>query len=122
MLSKCLVNAILKETRAKIHEFSPCSLLGTVWAFDELRIQRLKLVQKLGVAASRLIEQFDSKEFLKFNWVFWQAGGKDDSWAKAAASQYERKYAFHSTSPGVALSMQVPVVKTVGGICNDEPV
>ena len=74
------------------------------------------------MAASRLIEQFETKEFLRFNSLFWQAGGKDDSWAKAASSQYERKYAFQSTSPGVALSMQVPVVKTVGGICDDEPV
>ena len=119
MLSKCLVNAILKETRAKINEFSPCSLLDTVWAFDELRIQRLKLVQKVGVAASWLIEQFDSKEFLKFNSVFWQAGGKDDSWAKAAASQYERKYMFTRIIPDVTLSMQVPVVKAVRGFCDD---
>merc|ERR1712216_329563 len=59
MLSKCLVNTILKETRAKFNEFSPCSLLGTLWAFDDLRIQRLKLVQKVGVAVSRLIKQFD---------------------------------------------------------------
>ena len=98
------------------------SLLGTVWAFDALRIQRLKLVQKVGVAASRLIEQFETKEFLKFNSLFWQAGGKDDSWAKAASSQYERKYAFQSTSPGVALSMQVPDVKAVDGICVEWPV
>ena len=54
--------------------------------------------------------------------MFWQAGGKDDSWAKAAASQYERKYAFQSTSPDVALSMQVPVLKAVDGICDDKPV
>ena len=79
-------------------------------------------MQKVGVAASLLIEQFESKEFLKFNWAFWQAGGKDDSWAKAAASQYERKYTFPSISPGVTLSMQVPVVKAVDGICYDVPV
>ena len=70
MLSKCLANTIVKETRARIHEFSPCSLASTVWALDELGIQRLKLMQKVGVAASLLIEQFESKEFLKFNWAF----------------------------------------------------
>ena len=93
--------------------------MGTVWAFDELRIQRLKLVQKVGVAASRLIEQLDSKDFLKFNWVFWHSGGKDDSWAKAAASQYERKHMFTRIIPDVTLSMQVPVVKAVNNICDD---
>ena len=67
MLSKCLANTIVKETRARIHEFSPCSLASTVWALDELGIQRLKLMQKVGAAASLLIEQFDSKQFLKFN-------------------------------------------------------
>ena len=67
MLSKCLANNILKETRARIHEFSSCSLASTVWALDELGIERLKLMQKVGAAASLLIEQFDSKQFLKFN-------------------------------------------------------
>ena len=70
MLSKCLANTLLKETRARIHEFSPGSLASMVWAFDELGIQRLKLVQKVGEAAYLFIEQFESKEFLEFNWVF----------------------------------------------------
>ena len=60
MLSKCLANTILKEARARIHEFSPCSLTSIVWAFDELGMQRLKLVQKVGVAASCLVEQFEA--------------------------------------------------------------
>ena len=30
MLSKCLANTILKETRARLHEFSPCSLTSIV--------------------------------------------------------------------------------------------
>ena len=30
MLSKCVANTILKETRARIHEFSPCRLASTV--------------------------------------------------------------------------------------------
>ena len=67
MLSKYLANMIIKETRARIHEFSICSLASTVWALDELGIQRLKLMRKVGAAASLLIEEFDSKEFLKFN-------------------------------------------------------
>ena len=70
MLSKCLANAILKEIRARIPECSPCSLTSIVWAFDELGIQRLKLMQKVAAAACLLIEQFESKEFLKFNWAF----------------------------------------------------
>ena len=40
--------------------------------------QRLKLMQKVGVAAHLLMEQFEPAVFLKFNWAF-QAGGKDDS-------------------------------------------
>ena len=70
MLSKFLANAILKEIRARIHECLPCSLTSTVWAFDELGIQRLKLMKQVGAAASLLIEQFEAKEFLKFNWAF----------------------------------------------------
>ena len=67
MLSKCLANTILKETRARIHEFSPASLTNMVWALDELGIQRLKLVQQVGEAAYLFIDQFESKEFLEFN-------------------------------------------------------
>ena len=52
MLSKCLANTLLKETRARIHEFSPSSLASTVWAFDELGIQRLKLMQKVNMSWS----------------------------------------------------------------------
>ena len=70
MLSKCLANAILKEIRGRVHECRPFSLTGTVWAFDELGILRLKLMQKVGAAASLLIEQYEPKEFLKFNWTF----------------------------------------------------
>ena len=122
MLSKCLANTLLKETRARIHEFSPGSLTSSAWAFDELGIQldqRLKLMQKVGAAAHLLIEQFESKEFLKFNRAFSQAGGKDDSYAKVADSQYERKYMFPSIISDVTLSMQVPGVKAVNGICDD---
>ena len=70
MLSKCLANAIMKEICARIHECRPCTLSSIVWAFDDLGIQRLKLMQKVGAVASLLIEQFESKEFLKFNWGF----------------------------------------------------
>ena len=70
MLSKCLANAIMKEICARIHECSPCSLSSILWAFDELGIQRLKTMQKVGAVASPLIEQYASKEFLKFNWAF----------------------------------------------------
>ena len=70
MLSKCLANAIMKEICARIHECNPCSLSSIVWAFDDLGIQGLKLMQKVGAVASLLIEQFESKEFLKFNWGF----------------------------------------------------
>ena len=70
MLSKCLANSLLKETRARIHEFSPGILTSSAWAFDELGIQRLKLIQKVGAAAPLLIEHSESKEFLKFNWAF----------------------------------------------------
>ena len=59
MLSKCLAKTILKETRTRIHEFSTCSLTSIVWAFDELGIQRLKLMQKVGAVASLLMEQFE---------------------------------------------------------------
>ena len=61
MLSKCLANTILNETRARIHEFGPGSLTNLVWALDELGIQRLKLVQKVGEAAYLFIEHFESK-------------------------------------------------------------
>ena len=70
MLSKCLANTLLRETRARIHEFSPGSLTSNAWAFDELGIQRLKLMQKVGAAAHLLTVQFGSKEFLKFKWAF----------------------------------------------------
>ena len=70
MLSKCLANAIMKEICARIHECSPCSLTSVLWAFDELGIQRLKLMQKVSAAAHMLIEQFESMEFLKFKLVF----------------------------------------------------
>ena len=119
MLSKCLANTLLKETRARIHEFSPGSLASSAWAFDELGIQRLKLMQKVGAAAHLLIEQIVPAVFLKFNWAFQHAGGNDDSWAKAAASQYERKHMFTRIIPDVTLSMQVPVVKAVRGFCDD---
>ena len=56
MLSKCLANAILKEMKERIHECLPCSLTSTVWAFDELGIQRLKMMKQVGAAASLLIE------------------------------------------------------------------
>ena len=52
MLSKCLANTLLKETRARIHEFSPGSLTSSAWAFDELGIQRLKLMQKVNMSWS----------------------------------------------------------------------
>ena len=67
MLSKCLANKLLMESRARIHEFSPGSLTSSAWAFDELGIQRLKLMQKVGVAAPLLIEQFELKAFFEFN-------------------------------------------------------
>ena len=73
MLSKCLANTLLKETRARIHEFSPGSLTSSALAFDELGIQldqRLKPMQRVSAAVHLLIEQFESKEFLKFNWAF----------------------------------------------------
>ena len=70
MLSKWPANTILKETRARLHEFSPCSLTIIVRAFGELGIQRFKLVQKVGEAAYLLIQWFESKELLEFNWVF----------------------------------------------------
>ena len=116
------MNMTLKETRARIHEFGPGSLTNMVWALDELGIQRLKLVQKVGAAAYLFIEQISPAVFLKFNWAFQQAGGKVDSWATAAASQYERKYIFPSIISDVTLSMQVPVVKTVNNICDDASV
>ena len=125
MLSKCLANTLLRETRARIHEFSPGSLTSNAWAFDELGIQldhRLKMMQKVGAAAHLLIGQFEPAVFLKFNWAFQQAGGKVDSWAKAAASQYERKYMFTRIIPDMTLSMQVPAVKAVNSICDDVPV
>ena len=67
MLSKCLANAIFKETRARIHEFSPHCLSSIVGVFDELGIPRLKLMRKVGAKAPLLIKQFELKEFLKFN-------------------------------------------------------
>ena len=70
MLSKCLANAILKEMRASIHECSPRSLASIVWAFDGLGIERRKMMKKVSAAASLLIEQFESGEFLQFNWAF----------------------------------------------------
>ena len=70
MLSKCLANTILNNTRARTHKFGSGSLTNMVWALDELGIQRLKLVQKVGEAAYLFIEQFESKEFLEFNWAF----------------------------------------------------
>ena len=60
--------------------------------------------------------------FWNFNWAFQLAGDNDDSWAKAAASLYERKYMFPSIISDVTLSMQVPVVKAVNNICDDAPV
>ena len=42
-------------------------------------------------------------------------------WAKVAASQYERTCTFPSIIPDVTLSMRVPVVKAVNGICDDVP-
>ena len=69
MLSKCLANMILKEIRVRIQECSPCGLTCIPMAFDELGIQRLKLMQKVGAAAALLIERCESKEFLKFNWA-----------------------------------------------------
>ena len=53
-----------------IHEFSPCSVASIVGAFDELDIQRLKLMQRIGVAAPLLVEQFEAKAFLKFEKSF----------------------------------------------------
>ena len=58
MLSKCLANAIMKEICARIHECSPCSLTSIVWAFGELALQTLKLMQKIGEVVYLLIQQF----------------------------------------------------------------
>ena len=65
-------------------------------------------MRKFGAAASLLIEQFDPENLLKFVEAFEVAGGKDESWAKAVASQHVCKYTFLSISLDVALSMQVP--------------
>ena len=40
----------------------------------------------------------------------------------AGTTQYERKYMFPSIISEVTLSMQVPAVKAVNGICDDVPV
>ena len=46
-------------------------------------------MQKIGAAASLLIDQFDTQDLLKFHWAYERAAGKDESWTKAAASKLE---------------------------------
>ena len=65
-------------------------------------------MQKIGAAASLLIEQFESSHLLNFLWDYERAGGKDESWANAVASRRESRYTFPSISLDVALSTQVP--------------
>ena len=71
-------------------------------------IQRPQLIQKFGAVACLLIEQFDSKNLIQFLWAYEELDGKHESWAKAAAPQRLRTYAFPSIRLEVALSMQVP--------------
>lgn len=51
-------------------------------------------MQKFGAAASLFIGEFKLKNLIRFPWGFEGAGGKDESWAKAMASQRQRKYVF----------------------------
>jgi len=51
-------------------------------------------------------------DLLKFVEAYQAAGGKDETWAEAVTSQYERKFEFPSMSLAVALNMQVPLDNT----------
>jgi len=66
-------------------------------------------MQKLGAAASCVIEEFAPNNLLRFSQAYKDAGGRDESWAKAVVTQRVREYTFPSISLEVALNMQVPV-------------
>eukprot|EP00747_Dinoflagellata_sp_TGD_P096942 gnl/TRDRNA2_/TRDRNA2_166985_c0_seq3.p1 gnl/TRDRNA2_/TRDRNA2_166985_c0~~gnl/TRDRNA2_/TRDRNA2_166985_c0_seq3.p1 ORF type:complete len:345 (-),score=56.72 gnl/TRDRNA2_/TRDRNA2_166985_c0_seq3:18-1004(-) len=123
MPNDCLAKAVAKIARKRVHEFTPRGLANLVWSFDQLGIRKQKLLQKIGAAASLLIQQFASDELLKFVWAYERAGGNDESWAKAVASQCERKYLFPTIGLDVALSTKVPHLKAKGGSCTstDDP-
>ena len=70
-----------------------------VWAFDHLNIQKPKLMRVVGTAASKLMEQFTPQQLLTFLAAYDQAGGKDESWAKAVASPRERKVCIPKYGP-----------------------
>ena len=91
-----LFMALARKAERRLGDFNARELTGMVWAFDELNIRSPKLMQKIGAAASQLIDQFGTEDLLKFRISYQRAGGKDESWARAAASQHEHMYPFPS--------------------------
>lgn len=110
--------ALAQVTEQRVGDFKTMELANAAWAFVTPGIQRTKVMQKLGAAASLLIEQFDPENLLKFLSAYEVAGGKDESWTQAVASQHVRTYKFPSLSLDVALSTQVPglLMKAQDGI------
>ena len=64
-------------------DFNPQNLANTAWAFLTVGIHTSDWMQKFGAATSKLIEQFDPVDLLKFLWGYAWAGDKKDLCAKA---------------------------------------
>ena len=110
-----LFNGLARTAERRLDQFNAQALANTAWAFRRLGIQKPKLMQKFGSAASLLIDQFTTVDLQKFVAAYVWAGGKDESWANAAASPYERKYEFPAVRLNVSLSMQVPLMNLKKG-------
>ena len=96
--------ARMAEERAR--DFNVRNLADTACAFAMAGIQKPKMMQKFGARASVLMEQFDPESLQRFLRAYEEAGGKDESWAKAIGSQRVRKYMFPSISLDVPLFIQ----------------
>ena len=67
----------------RMDDLNPQNLANTAWAFLTVGIHTSDLMKKFSTATSKLIEQFDPVDLLKFLWGYAWAGDKKDLWAKA---------------------------------------
>eukprot|EP00746_Dinoflagellata_sp_MGD_P131976 gnl/MRDRNA2_/MRDRNA2_65709_c0_seq1.p1 gnl/MRDRNA2_/MRDRNA2_65709_c0~~gnl/MRDRNA2_/MRDRNA2_65709_c0_seq1.p1 ORF type:complete len:122 (+),score=24.30 gnl/MRDRNA2_/MRDRNA2_65709_c0_seq1:345-710(+) len=81
------------------------------WALASAGLQSPRLMEKLGQTARQVIEQFTTQQLLRFFLAYDWSGGRDESWARAVASQFERTYAFPSINLSVSLTVKVPRLK-----------
>ena len=63
-----MFKALARAAERRVNEFTAQNLANTAWAFLTVGIQTSDLMKKFGAATSKLIEQFDPVDLLKFLW------------------------------------------------------